>query len=371
MNQIIIDPEFNALIPPLLSEEMKALEVSLESDGCLDSLKVWRNGKGDILLDGHNRREICTRLGISYKTESVPGVVSRDSAKTWIIHNQFARRNLAPYQRAELALKLERHFAEQAKAEQIRKPGVVVQKSAQQKEEGKTRSAIAKVAGVSHDTIAKAKLIGEKASEEAKKKLRTGQTTINREYKAIVQRERKVEQVAAIKTMKLPEGRFHVIVVDPPWSYNLRPADPSHRAANPYPSMSVEQICDIPVQLRAHDNCVLWLWTTNAFMVQAHQVAKAWGFEVKTILTWAKDKIGTGDWLRGQTEHCLMCVKGRPVVNLTNQSTLLHGPMREHSRKPDEFHALVESLCPGLKCELFSRQEREGWAAFGAEATKF
>ncbi|MGA2513319.1 MAG: MT-A70 family methyltransferase, partial [Candidatus Limnocylindrales bacterium] len=92
------------------------------------------------------------------------------------------------------------------------------------------------------------------------------------------------------------------------------------------------------------------------------------GFEPKTILTWAKDRMGTGDWLRGQTEHCLMCVRGHPTVTLTNQTTLLHGPMREHSRKPDEFFTLVESLCPGSKLELFAREARPGWAAWGAEA---
>jgi hypothetical protein len=89
------------------------------------------------------------------------------------------------------------------------------------------------------------------------------------------------------------------------------------------------------------------------------------------ILTWVKDRFGTGDWLRGQTEHCLLCVRGRPMVTLSNQSTVLFGPVREHSRKPDEFYALVEALCPGPKVELFARTSREGWACHGNETERF
>lgn len=172
----------------------------------------------------------------------------------------------------------------------------------------------------------------------------------------------------------MPEGPFRVIVADPPWRYDARAEDPSHRAANPYPQMTLEEICALPVIERAHDQAVLWLWTTNSHMRDAFIVLDAWGFRHRTILTWAKDRMGTGDWLRGQTEHCLMAVRGRPTVTLSNQTTLLHAPMREHSRKPDEFYALVESLCPAPidgRLELFAREARPGWIAAGAEVGKF
>jgi N6-adenosine-specific RNA methylase IME4 len=64
------------------------------------------------------------------------------------------------------------------------------------------------------------------------------------------------------------------------------------------------------------------------------------------LSTRRKDKMGTGDGLRGQTEHCIMAVRGRPVVELTNQSTALSGPLRADSQKPDQFYEFVESLCP-------------------------
>ncbi len=107
-------------------------------------------------------------------------------------------------------------------------------------------------------------------------------------------------------------------------------------------------------------------------MRDAFRVLDAWGFVEKTILTWVKNRIGVGNWLRGQTEHCILAVRGNPVVNLTNQGTVLHAPVREHSRKPEEFYEFVEGLCPGKsRLELFAREQRDGWVCGGAEAGKF
>ena len=78
--------------------------------------------------------------------------------------------------------------------------------------------------------------------------------------------------------------------------------------------------------------------------------------------------MGTGDWLRGQTEHCLMCVRGKPTIALTNQTTLLNATAGKHSEKPDEFYSMVEKLCPGSKLEMFQRRARQGWIGHGDEA---
>jgi N6-adenosine-specific RNA methylase IME4 len=107
-------------------------------------------------------------------------------------------------------------------------------------------------------------------------------------------------------------------------------------------------------------------------MRQAFAVLDAWGFEPKTILTWAKDRFGTGDWLRGQTEHCLLATKGSPVVEIKNHSTLLRGPVRGHSQKPREFYDLVESHSPAPRyADLFSRyRHNERWDCHGDEAPR-
>jgi N6-adenosine-specific RNA methylase IME4 len=178
----------------------------------------------------------------------------------------------------------------------------------------------------------------------------------------------KAEAISA-EPPPLPTGPFRTIVADPPWFY-ARDDDPSHRGAWPYPTLTVPEICAMPVAALAADDAILWLWTTNPNLRAAYQVIDAWGFAERTVLTWVKPHFGCGHWLRGQTEHCIMAVRGRPTVTLSNQATVLHAPApeRRHSRKPDEFYSLVETLCPGSKVELFSRQPRDGWASHGDEA---
>ncbi len=113
------------------------------------------------------------------------------------------------------------------------------------------------------------------------------------------------------------------------------------------------------------------LWTTNAHLRIAFEVIEAWGFEYKSLLTWVKDRMGTGEWLRGQTEHCLLATRGEPVFLNGSHTTVIHAARREHSRKPDEFYMLVEATSPGSKVELFCRQRRRGWEAFGNSTSLF
>ena len=175
-----------------------------------------------------------------------------------------------------------------------------------------------------------------------------------------------IEQQAATIAqgeVSVPTGPFHVISIDPPWPYGTGYDANGRRAANPYPEMSLEQIRAL--ELPAAEDCVLWLWTTHQFMRHSFDLLDAWGFKDKAILTWVKDRMGLGSWLRSQSEFCIMAVKGRPPVQLTNQTTVINGPLREHSRKPDEFYALVDQLCVGAKLDYFSRQPREGWQQVG------
>ncbi len=168
----------------------------------------------------------------------------------------------------------------------------------------------------------------------------------------------------------LPPGKYHVIVADPPWTFHKRAQDASHRGTTPYPSMSLDEIRKLDVPQLSLEDSSLWLWTTNSHLRQAFEIMEAWGFQYKTLLTWGKHKIGLGDWLRGKTEHCLVGTKGSPTFVLKAQSTLLLADSGRHSAKPDEFYALVESLCPGRKAELFQRRPRNGWIGHGDEVRK-
>lgn len=178
-------------------------------------------------------------------------------------------------------------------------------------------------------------------------------------------------QISEIKTDGItpPTGLFDVIVIDPPWPYGTEYDASGRRAASPYPEMSLEDIKEI--DLPTAEDCVLWLWTTHKFMRDSFEILDYWGFRDVAILTWVKNRMGLGAWLRSRSEFCIMAVKGKPKVNLTNQTTVLFGDLREHSRKPDEFFEMVNELCPGYKLEWFSREKRDGWEAFGNEPEKF
>ena len=135
----------------------------------------------------------------------------------------------------------------------------------------------------------------------------------------------------------------------------------------PYAAMSLDEIRALPVESLAADDAVLWLWTPNTFLPDAFSVVSAWGFDYKVPLTWVKPHFGVGEWLRGQTEHCLFAVRGHPAVLGESEGTALGAETTGHSRKPEAFFEKVERMCPGSKLELFARARRPGWTAWGLE----
>ena len=239
---------------------------------------------------------------------------------------------------------------------------------------GNALDKVATVAGMHRTTLAKAEAVVDAAEAEPEKfgplleqMDRTGR--VNGVYRRL-----KIAKQAELIRAEPPSlpgiGPYRVIVADVPWPYEVRDEDPSRRGVRPYATMSIADIRATKVSDIAHEDCILWLWVTNHHMREAYELLCAWGFDPKTILTWAKDKMGMGDWLRGQTEHCIMAVRGKPVVTLTNQTTLLHAPVRGHSVKPVEFYDLVESLCPAPRyADLFSRyRHNDKWDCHGDEA---
>lgn len=352
-----------------------SLAASINTVGLLQPPVVRPVDDTWVLVAGHRRLEAVRLLGWDVCPVSVAESISDELAALQAEGDENTEREpFTPEEAVRHRRRIEVLVTAQAKERQGARTDL--QPSAKLAEspaphERTTRQRTAKGTGFSGTTLDKAEQVVAAAEAEPEKFAplvaemnKTGR--VNGAYRKLVVAQ-KSEAIEA-EAPPLPAGPFRVIVADPPWSYGARANDPSHQVANPYPSMSIEDICAMDVASLATDDAVLWLWTTNAHMRQSYDVLDAWGFEPKSILTWAKDRMGTGDWLRGQTEHCHLAVRGRPTVRLTNQSTLLSGQRREHSRKPEEFFDLVEALCPGSKVELFCRTPREGWATHGDEA---
>lgn len=164
---------------------------------------------------------------------------------------------------------------------------------------------------------------------------------------------------------------FRTIVADPPWPYKDRISQKGIRgAANHYGLMTLEDLSRLPVTSWADpEGAHLYLWTTNAFIVEAHLLAQAWGFMPKTILTWIKPRLGMGRTFRGTTEHVLFCVRGRLPVLRHDVPTHFEAPAGRHSAKPDRFYTdIVQRMSPGPYLEMFARERRRGWIAWGDEA---
>lgn len=183
---MIIDKEFQMLIPPLTKEEYDCLEKNIIKEGCRDSLVVW----GEILIDGHNRYEICTKHNIPFDTLQID-FESREKAKEWIILNQFGRRNIPAFVRAELVLKLKPIIAERVGQRQGTRNDLNINfrpNLAGSCDEGQTRDELAKIARISHGNISKVEKIIEHAPEEVKEQLRRGEMSINRAYNEVVKK---------------------------------------------------------------------------------------------------------------------------------------------------------------------------------------
>jgi len=171
-----------------------------------------------------------------------------------------------------------------------------------------------------------------------------------------------------------PEGKFAVIMIDPPWPYGTEYDPETRRIASPYPEMTIEELSKL--EIPGADVSVMWLWTTHKFLPDAFSLMNLWNYEYKITVAWNKEKMGMGSWLRCQIEFCLLGIRNKPTWELTNQTDFISEARREHSRKPNRIYEMAEELFPGPKDETFyldyfSREKREGWKQTGNEPDKF
>lgn len=186
---LTVDPEFRDLIPPLNEEELKLLEESLVADGCESPLIVW-NG---VIIDGHNRYAICRKHNIPFPIQE-KNFDTREEVMLWMLRNQLGRRNLNSYQRSELALRTEPLLREAAKKNQATSTGGqeprLLETSRKAEKRIHTDKELASLAGVSDNTIRKARRIVRDADDAVKRELRQGKLTVNKAYTDLVEKAR-------------------------------------------------------------------------------------------------------------------------------------------------------------------------------------
>ena len=174
--------------------------------------------------------------------------------------------------------------------------------------------------------------------------------------------------------------KFKTILADPPWRFqnSTGKVAPEHKRLSRYPTMTLDDICALPVEGVADDTAHLYLWVPNALLPEGLKVMEAWGFQYKSNLIWHKvrkdggsDGRGVGFYFRNVTEVILFGVRGKNARTLDagrSQVNMIQTRKREHSRKPDEQYALIEACSPGPYLEMFARGERKKWAVWGNQA---
>ncbi|MBW0768672.1 MT-A70 family methyltransferase [Mammaliicoccus lentus] len=167
--------------------------------------------------------------------------------------------------------------------------------------------------------------------------------------------------------------KYSVVYGDPPWRY--KQSKGQGVAENHYPTMSLNDICSLPIDTISHKDSVLFLWATFPMLQEALQVITAWGFTFKTVaFVWVQNKsgngyfFGLGHWTRSNAEICLLAVKGRPKRVSKKVHQLIVSPVEGHSKKPDMARDKIVELMGDLpRIELFARQRTAGWDAWGNE----
>ena len=177
--------------------------------------------------------------------------------------------------------------------------------------------------------------------------------------------------------------KFATVLADPPWRFQNKTGKvaPEHKRLARYPTLTLAEIEDLPVEGVVEETAHLYLWVPNALLPEGLQVMQSWGFQYKTNLIWYKvrqdggpDRRGVGFYFRNVTEILLFGVRGKHARTLApgrSQENIILSRKREHSRKPDEQYPIIEACSPGPFLELFARGARQGWFTWGNQSKDY
>jgi N6-adenosine-specific RNA methylase IME4 len=399
-DDINIDAEFAALIPPLSAEERQQLEENIaEHGGARDPLVVWASKGTLTLLDGHNRYEICTRLRLPFDVHEMR-FASRDDAADWMDRNQLGRRNLHP---DAFTLLLGRRYNRAKKADGGRSgrsfgvEKVTTPKTAERlaKEHGVTEKTV-RNAGKFAESVEKAKAIDpaieakvsagkappraavvkaaallQKAPERAREIIegvKKMADVIREEKRAAV-----VAKLHDVETRQAKElaGQYDVIVIDPPW-----PMEKIERDVRPnqsefdYPTMDEAELAGM--NMPAADDCHMWLWTTHRFLPMSLRLLDSWGFKYVCTFVWHKpggfQPIGLPQY---NCEFVVYARRGTPqFIDTKAFPVCFDAPRGKHSEKPEAFYDVVRRVTAGRRIDIFNRRKIDGFDTWGKEASE-
>jgi N6-adenosine-specific RNA methylase IME4 len=422
---IKIDSELKSLIPALSKEEFEQLEKNILEEGIREPIVVWLEPKekeycedchdnvevgerdGDhyecldcgygfvgefIIIDGHNRYEIACKHDIDFERQ-IKYFENKEEAIDWMINNQLGRRNLTKETQSYLR-------GLQYKREKKKNNGFEDRdlSGAQNEQRKTTAEKLAEQHKVSRETIKRDELftdavdtIVKNTSPEVKQKLLNKEINITKndiekvskhepeKQKAIIDKMVNKEAKSYIDAKRLikkdevhevPEtkGKYKIIYADPPWCYGNKLVEGYGTAENHYPTMTIQELCELPIKELAEDNAVLFLWVTSPLLEECFQVIKAWGFKYKTSFVWDKVKHNMGHYNSVRHELLLICTKGSclPDNKKLFDSVVEVERTNKHSEKPEQFREIIDTIYScGKRIELFARKKTDKWDVWG------
>jgi N6-adenosine-specific RNA methylase IME4 len=371
------------VMPDLTPIEYEALKADIEERGVLVPVEVDECGE---ILDGHHRVKAWQEL--------------RSEGVNLADYPRMVRRGLTEEQKRNHARSLNvlrRHLSKEQRDE------VMIA----MRRDGMSYRQIAEAVGVSHTEVARstagvtivtpvkgsdgkqypatqtrrtfaadmptlfvpggAVAIEPKAATETARQIQQERTAERRQ-----ERVEKINEIAKGNApLEVLTQTYPIVYADPPWRYEH--ARTENRAIeNHYPTMTLEEICTLPVQDIAAADAVLFMWATSPKLEESLQVINSWGFSYRTSIVWDKEIMGPGYYARQQHEYLLIAKRGNPPM--PKEEDRIRSVVRirrghEHSEKPTEFYEIIERMYPEFdRIELFARTRRPNWAACGNQA---
>lgn len=366
---------------------------------CTHTGQACYDDDGSILLDGHNRYEICTRLRLPFDVCELC-FDAREGAADWMDRNQLGRRNLHPdaftlllgrrYNRAKKAPggRADRDFGavkvtDPNTASRLAKEHGVTEKTV--RNAGKFAEAVAKAEQISpgiglkvahgqapaRAAVIKAATLLEKSPDRAREIIDGGKKMAD-----VIREEKRAEVVAKLENVESREakelaGEYDVIVIDPPWPMQKIERDVTpNQVAFEYPTMQEDELA--AMQMPAAEDCHVWVWTTHKFLPMCLRLLDVWGLKYVCAFVWHKpggfQPFGLPQY---NCEFAVYARRGAPqFIDTKAFPVCFNAPRGKHSEKPEEFYEVVRRVTAGRRIDIFNRREIEGFDVWGKEAAE-
>lgn len=385
------------IFPLMEGQEFEDLCEDIEANGLREPICLHPDGR---IIDGRNRYRGCVAVGVEpesyeWSEEEYGPLVA------FVLSLNLHRRHLTESQRAMVAAEIAN--LDKGRPTTDQENAQICAFSEDAETPPITQAEAAEMLNISRRTVQVAKQVKDKGAPELVESVRRGQVSVSaaaevaklpqqeqqvivargkeeikkkaREIRAQEAQDRKQQKIEQLKDPgAFPDGRYRVIYADPPWKYGdtREKLSSATGAEHHYPTMSLKEICALPVRDLATKDAVLFLWATSPLLEETFQVINAWGFKYKSSFVWDKVRHNLGHYNSVRHEFLLVCTRGSctPDEKKLFDSVVEIERSDTHSEKPERFREIIDTLYPhGPRIELFRRGEvPEGWSTWGNEA---